>query len=163
MRRRHKRGTRSWRYAKPNVDPDALDINWDRAQARLGEQQLAMGQEVAGIFDPHLIARCQQDPDGDIDRVLGTRCDDDLLGLASHRARGPEIVAKASAQFDEPARVRVAKILRAKGEDRLMGQLAPNFYGTGVDEGAAGVEPIEVIGDGEVLDDVALPRLTTPR
>ena len=24
-------------------------------------------------------------------------------------------------------------------------------------------EPIEVIGDGEVLDDVALPRLTTPR
>ena len=63
-----------------------------------------------------------------------------LLRLASHGTRGPEVVANAAAQLDEPAGVGVAEILRPKGAHGLVRQLAPNFYGTGVDERPAGVE-----------------------
>ncbi len=140
MRRRHEGDFRTRRCAQTCIDPDALRIDGHGAQAHPGEQQLPMGHEIARVLDPHLVAGRKQHADGDVDRVLGPGRHHDLLGLATHGARGPQIITDAAAQVDRAARIRVAEVLGPKRAHGAMGQLAPDVDRARVDQRAAGVE-----------------------
>jgi hypothetical protein len=83
VRRRDEHRSRLGRRAQPSLDDNSLSINGDGVRPNFGYQELSMGQGIARVFDPHIVARRQQHSDGDVDRMLGPGGDDDLLG--SHR------------------------------------------------------------------------------
>ena len=106
----------------------------------LGEQQLCMGQGIAGVLDPDLVAGGQQHADGDVDRLLGPGGNDDLIHLAAHRARRSQVVADVGTQLGKPGGIRIAKLIWPEPAHRPMGQAAPCLRRSRVDQGAAGVE-----------------------
>ena len=93
MRRRDEDGSRPRRPAPAGIDDQTLLVDRDRMRAHLGEQKLCVGQRIAGILDPHLLAWRKQHADRDVDRLLGARGNDDLIRFALNRARRPQVVA----------------------------------------------------------------------
>jgi hypothetical protein len=89
MRGRNERYARPRRRLQAGVDDQTLAIDGNGMRPRLGEQQLRVGQRITGILDPHLVAGREQHTDRDVDCLLGAGRDDDLLGVATHRARRP--------------------------------------------------------------------------
>jgi hypothetical protein len=87
----------------------------------LGEQQLRVGQRITGVLDPHLVAGREKHADRDVDRLLGAGRDDDLFGIAVHRARCPQIVADVAAQLDQASGIGIAKVVRAEPAHGAMG------------------------------------------
>ena len=94
-------------------------------RSRLGEQQLSVCQWITGILDPHLVAGREQHADRDVDRLLGAGRDNDLFGIAAHRARCPQIVTDVAAQLDEASGIGVAEVVSAEPAHGAIGQAAP--------------------------------------
>ncbi len=97
VRGRDEDRARPRRRAPASVDDQALVVDRDRVRPHLGKQQLRVGEGIAGVLDPDLVAWRKQDPDGNVDRLLGAGRDDDLIRLAADRAGHPEIVADVGA------------------------------------------------------------------
>jgi len=114
--------------------------------------ELSVGQRVAGILDPHLVAGHEQHADRDIDCLLGSGGNDDLLGVATHRARRPQIVADAPAQLDEACRIGVAEIVGSERADRAMRQPAPSLGAARIDQRTAGIKRAGVQLHGRSLE-----------
>ena len=130
----HGAGARRRAYAGPHVDAVLVDRHVTKLHFGGGER--AVGHRVARILHPHFIAAAQQHADHDIDCVLGARGDDDLIRLATHRARGLQIIANAAAQPDETACVRIAKMDRVERTQRPRAQLPPHIRRSRIDQRA---------------------------
>ena len=126
--------------AQAGVDDQTLGIDGNGMQPRLGEQQLRVSQRITGVLDPHLVAGREQHADRDVDCLLGAGRDDELFGVAAHRARRPQIVTDVAAQLDETSGIGVAEVVRAEPAHGAVGQAAPRLGGPRIDQGAAGVE-----------------------
>ena len=87
MRGRDESRARPRRRAPAGVDDQTLGVDRNRVRPHLGEQQLRVGQGITGVLDPDLVARRKQHTDRDVDRLLGAGRNDDLIGLATDRAR----------------------------------------------------------------------------
>jgi hypothetical protein len=72
--------------------------------------------------------------------LLGAGRDDDLLGVATRRARRSQIVTDVLAQLGQASGIGVAGVIRAEPAHGTMGQAAPRLGGTRIDQRAAGVE-----------------------
>jgi hypothetical protein len=94
-----------------------------------GEQQLRVGQRITGVLDPHLVAGREQHTNRDVDCLLSTTRDDDLLGVAAHRARRPQIFTDVPAQFGEAGRIRVTEVVRSQPAHGAIRQAAPRLGG----------------------------------
>jgi hypothetical protein len=79
-----------------------------------------VGEEVAGILHPYLFARRQQHADREIDRMLRSRGDDDLLGIAAHPSRRLKIVGDSAAQLRRAARIGIAEMFGTQRAHRAM-------------------------------------------
>ena len=86
-----------------------------------------------------------QDSDHEIDRVLGTSGNYDLLGIAFDGASRLKIVADDLSQFDHAARVAIAKMTCFQTPKRAGARFAPQFHGSRVDQGAAEVDGHEAV------------------
>ena len=148
MRGRDEDGARPRRRAPAGSHDQALRIDGDRPRPRIRQQQLCVSQGVAGILNPHLVAGGEQHADRDVERLLRTGGDHDLLRLATHRARGTQIVADVGAQLDEPGGIGIAEIIRPELANRAMGQASPRLRCARIDQRAAGVERARVGGCG---------------
>ena len=60
-----------WALRQPSVDHQTLPIDRDGVRLHLGQQKLRMRQWIARILDPHIVRGRQQDPDGNVDCMLG--------------------------------------------------------------------------------------------
>jgi hypothetical protein len=73
------------------------------ARRRHRWRQGADEARIAGLLDPDRVARVEQHPGGEVERLLGTGDDEDLLRLAAHGAGGAEIGGQRLAQGPKPA------------------------------------------------------------
>ena len=122
------------------VDDQTLGVDGDCMRPRFGEQQLCVGQRITGVLNPHLVAGREQHTNRDVDCLLCTARDDDLLGIAAHCSHRPQIVTDVPAQFGEAGRIRVTEVVRSQPTHGAMRQAAPRLGGTRIDQRAAGVE-----------------------
>ena len=122
---RHEHGAGIRRRSDASADVDALRIDGNRMDRRAGGEQGLPRQRINGIFDPDLPVPVRQDPDDDVDRLLRSRRDHDLFGIAFHRAGGLQIIADGFSKFDRSARVGIAKMARIQRTKGACAELAP--------------------------------------
>ena len=136
----HEGHARIRRRLDPGGDHDPVAV--DRGVEDVGphRRQGVTGGRIAGVLHPHPVAVLQQNPGGDVDRMLGAGGDDHLVGLADHPARGPQIIADRRAQGAVAARVGIAEVDRIEMAQRPPGRARPGVQRAGVQQGAAGGE-----------------------
>ena len=87
------------RSAQPRVlYADTFRINGKRRDLCAGSFEGRDGADVSGIFHAHVVARIDEDPCRQIERLLHTGNDRDLVGRAVHAARGIEIIGQRLSQ-----------------------------------------------------------------
>ena len=140
MRWRNKRRARPRCHANSGANDQALGVDGNGMQPRLGKQQLCVGQRITGILDPHLIAGREQHTDCNVDCLLGARRDDDLRRLTTDRSRRPQIITDVLAQLGQAGGIGVAEIICPEPAHGAAGQAAPRLDGARIDQRAASVE-----------------------
>ena len=108
---------------------------------RAGHQHRRAGALVAGRLDPDFVARRQQQLRQQVQRLLRTRGDDDLLRRADHAARGAQVGAQQLAQRGIAVGGTIAKVGAAVRMAQVARfQLAPQVEGEQVQARHAGAE-----------------------
>ena len=77
--------------------PSSIDRNRNKLAAQRGEH--IFRQQIARLLDPRRITRVEQHPRANIQRLLRSGDNHDLLGFAPHRTRRPQISANRSPQW----------------------------------------------------------------
>ncbi|MCY1532846.1 hypothetical protein D9M68_681410 [compost metagenome] len=99
----------------------------DHVDARVGQQ--AARAPVAGIFHPCLVARVGQQARDQVDGLVDAGGQDDLLGLAAHRARQPQVLGQHAPQRHIAAVVGIGQQLGARIAPVLVQQPGPGCMG----------------------------------
>ena len=73
-------GVRVARHSAIDVHPGTVDRHGN--DARVSRRECVPGSRVAWLLEPHLVSRIDQQASDQIDRLLRTRHDDDLLRTA---------------------------------------------------------------------------------
>ena len=122
---RHEHGAGVRRRLDARADVDALAIDGNRMDRRAGGQQGLSRQRITGIFNPDLPVAIWKDADDDVDRLLRSRRDHDLFGIASHRPGRLQVFADRLSKLDRSARVGISKMARIQRTKGTCAELAP--------------------------------------
>ena len=124
----------------PCADVDALPLDRNRPDRRAGREQGLSRQGIAGVFDPNLFVHARKDSDDDVDRLLRSCRDHDLIGVASHGAGGLQVIADGLSKLDRSARVGISKMAWIQRTESAGAQFAPELDRPGVQQRASEVE-----------------------
>ena len=90
-------------------DAKALRVQRHGPRQRAVAQQAGADAGVAGVFHQHLVARVQQQPRDQVDRLLRARAHHHLRRIAADAARGPQPQRDGAAQIGVARRVQVLR------------------------------------------------------
>src|SRR5207245_246 len=86
-----------------------------------------MHKPVARLFDPSRTSGVKQDAGRQIERLLRSTHNHDLLRLASHATRGPEISGDRFAEFGQSHRIAVLQCFQTHPTRIARDKLQPNL------------------------------------
>jgi hypothetical protein len=90
----------------------ALVVHRHRHQGDPRRLQHAACAPIARLLDPRAVTDVGQQAHRQIDRLMNTRGDDDLVRRAIHRARHPQVIRQRAPQWPIPAAGRVRQQIR---------------------------------------------------
>ncbi len=133
----HHRRSRPGRAADPFRHHQALLVHRDGRGAQAGGPQALAGHRIAGVLDPDLVARRQQQAHRQVEGVLGAGGDQHLAGVALQPPRAAKIVGQRRPQLGQAARIGIAEVDGREAPHRTVGQPAPDLQAAGVHQAPA--------------------------
>jgi hypothetical protein len=131
-----------------------------------------VSERIPWILDPHGIARCEDDPNGDVDRLLGAGGHDYLFGFAAHGPSRAQVFRDLAAQLDESTGVGIAQVIHAQRAHGPVREPAPVFVCPRINQRSTRIEwQVSVLhrcafesgsGTGEIGQRPSAPPATAP-
>ena len=137
MRRRDVNEPRTGAGRREQFDPHPVAIDRDRAQIGPVRRKRTLRAEITRLFERDDVAGLDQHARNDIDGLLGSADDDDIVGAAENAARAPDVRRDRFAQRRMAGRI--GKIIepRAFAPCRLAHAAPPFGERKGVERRAA--------------------------
>ena len=97
---------------RPNtgVNVDTLPVHRHRPDGHASSREGMTRKRITGVFDPTFQALQLEHPDNQIDRMLRSAGDDNLVRFASDASSGAQVLANQDAKLWQAARIGVSEM-----------------------------------------------------